>query len=66
MLTALSERLAPLRVWLDSVGAVIWARRWKIATLIVLAAVARSCEYLPEVLQPACELVVKLARAVPV
>lgn len=59
------SRLRTAALWGQALAEVVWARRVKIATLLVVWGLAKSCAYLPEWAQPACEALVSILRRVP-
>lgn len=57
---------APRDSKLRALSRVLWRRRWKIAGVVLVYALGRSCPFWPEWAQPFCELLMRLARAFPV
>lgn len=50
---------APVPLW-RQVYAAVWARRWKIAAVVALAALNRLCDLLPAKLEPLCDVLAKV------
>lgn len=65
------EPLAPAapvskaRAWLQATAAVVWARRWKLLGVAGVYLLGRACEFVSEPFQSACEMLAKLAKALP-
>ena len=49
----------------ESIGAAIWARRWKLLATAFGVALVKACAWGPEWLQPGCELLAQLAKVLP-
>jgi len=58
---AAQERPSLLR----TVATVVWQRRWKLLATAFGYALVKSCDWGPEWLQPACELLAMLAKVLP-
>lgn len=53
------------RQWANALANVVWERRWKLLSTLGLIALRYSCEFLAAPLKPVCELLAKLADALP-
>jgi hypothetical protein len=46
-------------------AAFVWARRWNLLGVAAVYALGRSCQFLAQPFQPLCELLARMARALP-